>query len=125
MTSFENRDGFVSTQTILEAESRGALKALREGAASGLLDEEDSCHFRVLYFIARVCNPKAAFNHPNAIHAVAVKTNPHRRCSGPRVWGFGLEAASFEELLLAKSAGIAPEKLVFDGPVKTAKEIIK
>jgi diaminopimelate decarboxylase len=64
------------------------------------------------------CFPK------NTLHAIAIKTNPH-----PEVLkhiadlGFGLEAASIEELQLAKSAGVANEKIVFDSPVKTQLEI--
>jgi diaminopimelate decarboxylase len=128
MANFAKMDQSVTTKSILEAESRGALKALREGAASGLFDDEDSSvifeSFTVLHEYAT--HLRAAFNHPNAIHAVAVKTNPHKEVLRALVsWGFGLEAASFEELLLAKSAGIAPENLVFDGPVKTTKEIAK
>lgn len=59
-------------------------------------------------------------------HAIAIKT-----CNHPEVLkhiaqrGFGLEAASFEEVLLAKAAGVDNEKIVFDSPVKTRKEILQ
>lgn len=59
-------------------------------------------------------------------HAIAIKT-----CNHPEVLkhianrGFGLEAASFEEVLLAKAAGVENEKIVFDSPVKTRKEILQ
>jgi len=59
-------------------------------------------------------------------HAIAIKT-----CNHPEVLkhiaqrGFGLEAASFEEVLLAKEAGVDNEKIVFDSPVKTRKEILQ
>lgn len=63
-----------------------------------------------------------AFDHPNASHCVAIKTQPHpgvlKRLTS---WGFGLEAASIEEVHLAKSAG-APH-IVFDSPVKRLSEI--
>lgn len=58
------------------------------------------------------------------LHAVAIKTH-----STPAVlkeivdYGMGLEAASMEEVKLALDAGIAPNKLVFDSPVKTRAEI--
>ena len=125
MASFKDNEETVTTKSILEAESRGALRALRE---EGLFSDEDSSmifeSFTVLHEYAT--HLRAAFNHPDAIHAVAVKTNPHKEVLRALVsWGFGLEAASFEELLLAKRAGIAPGKLVFDGPVKTTKEIAK
>lgn len=60
------------------------------------------------------------------MHAIAIKT-----CNHPKVLkhiverGFGLEAASFEEVLLAKEAGIANDKIVFDSPVKTRNEILQ
>ncbi len=58
------------------------------------------------------------------LHAVAIKT-----CSHPKVLryvvesGYGLEAASFEEVQLARAAGARPERIVFDSPVKTRAEI--
>jgi len=60
----------------------------------------------------------------NTLHAVAMKSNPlfqvlqhiHRR-------GFGLEAASLEEVILAHRAGLPADRLVFDSPVKTRQEI--
>ena len=60
----------------------------------------------------------------STLHAIAIKTCPH-----PTVLryiieqGFGLEAASIEEVKLAASLGIAPHKIVFDSPVKTTEEI--
>ena len=66
----------------------------------------------------------AAFSHPRVLHAVAIKTQPHveilRRVVG---WGYGLEAASMEEVHLARKAGCPPERIVFDSPVKTRREI--
>jgi len=63
--------------------------------------------------------------YPNdALHAVAIKTN-----NLPGVLenivakGCGLEAASFEEVLLAVKAQCPTDKIVFDSPVKTQKEI--
>lgn len=61
---------------------------------------------------------------PNTLHAIAVKTNNH-----PEVLkhiasrGFGLEAASIEEVKLAQGAGVPTHKIVFDSPVKTRSEI--
>lgn len=57
-------------------------------------------------------------------HSVAIKTNPH-----PKVLeflvneGFGLEAASIEEVRMALNAGCAPGDIIFDSPVKTRHEI--
>ncbi len=64
-------------------------------------------------------------NFPSdTLHAIAIKTNNH-----PEVLkhiasrGFGLEAASIEEVKLAQAAGVPNEKIVFDSPVKTREEI--
>ena len=60
----------------------------------------------------------------NTLHAIAIKT-----CNHPGVLkhivqsGFGLEAASLEEVKLAKEAGAENEIIVFDSPVKTREEI--
>jgi diaminopimelate decarboxylase len=60
----------------------------------------------------------------NVLHTVAIKTNPH-----PAILkyiadlGYGLEAASFEEVLLAIRSGVTPGKIIFNSPVKTKKEI--
>ncbi len=64
-------------------------------------------------------------NYPiDSIHAVAIKTN---NLSGVLEHivkeGHGLEAASFEEVLLAIDAGCELDKIVYDSPVKTKKEI--
>ena len=76
MASFKDNEETVTTKSILEAESRGALRALRE---EGLFSDEDSSmifeSFTVLHEYAT--HLRAAFNHSDAIHAVAVKTNPH------------------------------------------------
>lgn len=69
---------------------------------------------------------ESAFNHPNVIHAIAIKTNPHPQVLAKIIsWGFGLEAASFEEVELAIKAGAQPCKIIFDSPVKRRNEIKK
>lgn len=61
----------------------------------------------------------------DSLHAIAIKTNPHPEVLKHVVEsGFGLEAASLEEVKLAVLAGISFEKIVFDSPVKTRKEIL-
>ena len=58
------------------------------------------------------------------LHAIAVKTQAHPAVLKHIVsMGFGLEAASFGEVMLAKKAGAANECIVFDSPVKTREEI--
>jgi diaminopimelate decarboxylase len=69
---------------------------------------------------------KSVFNHPNVIHAIAIKTNPHPKVLAKIIsWGFGLEAASWEEVELAIKAGAIPNKIIFDSPVKRISEIKK
>ncbi len=68
---------------------------------------------------------KKVFSSFDALHAIAIKTNPHPAVLRYIVSkGFGLEAASMEEVEMAISAGIDPINLVFDSPVKTKSEII-
>ena len=66
---------------------------------------------------------RAAF--PSSVrHAVAIKTMPHPQMLAHLIdCGFGLEAASLEEVQLALKAGAAPNDLIFDSPVKTRTEI--
>ena len=57
-------------------------------------------------------------------HAVAIKTNPHKKILATILaQGFDLEAASIEEVNLALDAGAEPQQIVFDSPVKTRAEI--
>lgn len=65
-----------------------------------------------------------AFGQTQALHAVAIKTQPHLEILKRVVdWGFGLEAASMEEVQLALKAGCPTDRIVFDSPVKTRAEI--
>jgi diaminopimelate decarboxylase len=58
------------------------------------------------------------------VHAVAIKSQPHLAVLRHMVnRGFGLEAATWEEVLLARAAGCPPEQIVFDSPVKRPHEI--
>ncbi|MDG1253237.1 MAG: hypothetical protein P8N56_06110 [Schleiferiaceae bacterium] len=67
---------------------------------------------------------RTAFGQEEALHAVAIKTQPHPAILAQVVqWGFGLEAASMEEVQLAIQAGCSPDRIVFDSPVKTRREI--
>jgi diaminopimelate decarboxylase len=60
------------------------------------------------------------------LHAIAIKSNSSAEVLKTIAdEGFGLEAASFEEVLLAKAAGVPNSKIVFDSPVKTKAEIEK
>lgn len=57
-------------------------------------------------------------------HTIAIKTLAENQVLKHIVArGFGLEAASFEEVLLAKKAGAENKNIIFDSPVKTHQEI--
>jgi diaminopimelate decarboxylase len=66
----------------------------------------------------------SAWAHPRCNHAVAVKSQPHVEVLKHIVQrGFGLEAATWEEVRLARAIGCPPERIVFDSPVKRPHEI--
>ena len=72
---------------------------------------------------AHIAAVKNAFG-PHFFHAVAVKANPLSAILGHMgALGMGAEAASLAEVLLARSAGIPVENIVFDSPVKTDREL--
>ena len=61
---------------------------------------------------------------PGMQHSIAIKTNPQIELLRTLVtWGYGLEAASIEEVRRAKNAGCPVDQIVFDSPVKTRLEI--
>ncbi len=60
----------------------------------------------------------------DALHAIAIKANPEPAILRHVVAaGFGLEAASWEEVELARAAGCDPAAIVFDSPAKTRREL--
>ena len=71
----------------------------------------------------RLDHLSASFNEA-VLHCVAIKSNPQIQLLKTLVSrGFGLEAASIEEVGLAVAAGCPSERIVFDSPVKTRLEI--
>lgn len=91
-----------------------------------LLDDADTAY---LFYSRRMLAERLqvlteSFHGMGILHTVAIKTNPHTgilRCIVDQ--GVGLEAASFEEVLLAISVGTPTENIVYNSPVKTAKEL--
>lgn len=60
----------------------------------------------------------------DTMHGVAVKANPLVELLRVVVAsGAGLEAASWEEVALARAAGCPPERIIFDSPAKTDDEL--
>ena len=105
-----------------------ALWAFRNAASNSLISKDDSAlifqSWDDLKF--NLEQLRAIFDHPNAIHAIAIKTNPHPSVLAKIIsWGFSLEAASMEEVEMAIKAGASPNKIVFDSPVKRQSEIQK
>lgn len=94
-------------------------------AIQPLLDDDDTAIIGVELdaLDERLASLRTAF--PASVgHSVAVKTMPHpRMLAYLTASGFGLEAASLEEVRLALQAGASPSNLIFDSPVKTRSEI--
>ena len=100
-------------------------EVLKKAKNKSLIDEWDSSiifySFDIL--IDRLNHLKETFP-VNTFHAIAIKTNSLIEVLRFIVKnGFGLEAASWEELQLAKQSGISNSKAVFDSPVKRKIEI--
>ena len=105
--------------------SEEALWTLPELFDKQLIDEIDSAIiFQSWNQLDNYLNHLKRSFPADSLHAVAIKTNPH-----PKILeyvlkkGFGLEAASIEEVHLAVQAGADFSKIVFDSPVKTHYEI--
>ncbi|MAW66254.1 MAG: hypothetical protein CMD18_08675 [Flavobacteriales bacterium] len=108
------------------------LRVISKSIAEKVLAEAKSkklVHPKANYFYSKEAlryrlNLLTEYFPKNTLHAIAIKTNNH-----PEVLkyiannGFGLEAASIEEVKLAQKAGVSPSKIVFDSPVKTKSEI--
>jgi diaminopimelate decarboxylase len=63
---------------------------------------------------------------PQTLHALAIKSNPLVAVLQFAVaYGMGLEAASIEEVELARAANCPAERIVYDSPAKTRDEIAK
>lgn len=100
-----------------------AEKTLAEAKSKGLTSEKAN-YFYLKESLNYRLNLLKEFFPSDTLHAIAIKTNNH-----PEVLkhiasrGFGLEAASIEEVKLAQTAGVPANKIVFDSPVKTKSEI--
>lgn len=105
----------------LLAEAAWAVSASND---NNLIDEDDSSLLFVSWdsLDGYLTHLQSAFDHSEARHTIAIKTQPHLSVlKHIAERGFGLEAASIEEVKLAVSAK-APY-IVFDSPVKRPSEI--
>ncbi len=113
----------LSRRRIDEAQMSAVLqKALH---TPDLIQEADSAvvFIDLSYLLERIRHLQSLFPS-TTLHAVAVKANPlFRILQTIEASGVGLEAASIGELALATEAGIPPERIVYDSPVKTRSEI--
>ncbi|CAI8314183.1 MAG: Diaminopimelate decarboxylase [Owenweeksia sp. TMED14] len=106
--------------------SKEAKWSWKKALSEGLIDEDDTSVLFQSWNLLKTYTDHLvnAFSHPKSLHAIAIKTQPHPKVLERIVkWGFGLEAASMEEVKKAIDAGISPDKIVFDSPVKTKREI--
>jgi diaminopimelate decarboxylase len=98
--------------------------AIQRAAAAGLLDDVSpaALFYDESALIERLRAVRLAF--PGALHAVAVKACPLgpllRIAAGE---GFGVEVASEGEIAIARWLGVPGDRVVFDSPAKTRREI--
>lgn len=93
-------------------------KKLLNDQDTAVIFESDDILFTYLHHL------RYSFGNYDALHAIAIKTNPSPSVLKKIVdFGFGLEAASLEEVILAVKAGAKFENIVFDSPVKTKADI--
>ncbi|NJB68240.1 diaminopimelate decarboxylase [Desulfobaculum xiamenense] len=127
------RDGPLYTRRMRKrlsptAMSLALVRALEAGAVR---DEDTSVLFHDLSLIEERVRELGEAFPADTLHAVAVKANPLRKVlrhietlskpgTGPLL---GLEAASEPEFELALSSGFTPERIVFDSPAKTVREL--
>ena len=94
-------------------------------AEKGLITEDDTAviFYDLNFLNERIVNLQNLFPS-NTLHAVAIKANPLiTTLKKLNELGVGLEAASLPELYLAEASGFSADKIVFDSPCKTKKEI--
>lgn len=91
----------------------------------GLIDEDDTAIiFYDLSFLEKRINDLIGLFPESTLHAIAVKANPLAKILKKiKKLGVGLESATLPELYLAERAGFSHDKIVFDSPVKTTREL--
>lgn len=100
-------------------------KVYLQSKSLGLIDEVDTAvSFYSLDMLQNRLQHLQSVFPENTHHAIAIKTNSAKFVLREiSKLGFGLEAASLEELQMAIECGLSTEKAVFDSPAKTLKEI--
>lgn len=107
-----------------QIDAGAAGQVLAAAIRQGHTHDRDALLFHDLdQLSARIAELRAAFP-ASTLHALAIKSNPLvslLRFAVER--GMGLEAASLEEVALARAAGCPAARIVFDSPAKTRREI--
>jgi diaminopimelate decarboxylase len=100
-------------------------EVLRRAMSGGLIDDLNPwIAFHNLDMFREKLRLVRAVFPINSLHTLAIKANPLLALLRIAVEeGFGLEAASFEEVQLALAAGCLPERIFFDSPAKTRTEL--
>lgn len=101
-----------------------AENIFKSALGKGIADSQKATFFYVKSILEHRLSLLSDHFPENTLHSVAIKTNNHPEVLKHIVsLGYGLEAASLEEVMLAKNAGAANFRIVFDSPVKTQEEI--
>lgn len=101
-----------------------AAKVLAAAISQGVTGARPAVMFHDLDNLARRIDCLRACFPPRTLHALAIKSNPVVELLRFAVGhGMGLEAASIEEVALARAAGCTADRIVFDSPAKTRAEI--
>jgi len=118
----ENKDQQLNPRLAASAMSEAFSRALQR---KELITEDDTAliFYDLTFLEERIANLRNLFP-PTTLHAIAVKANPlPATLAKIKESGAGAEVASLPELYLAERTGFAPDKIVFDSPCKTIKEI--
>ena len=101
-----------------------AQRKLVPQAVALLTDEEPCALFYDLDQLRATLGSISAAFPPTATHAIAMKANPLSACLViARDLGMGCEVASPAELEHALRLGFVPERIVFDSPAKTRRDL--
>ncbi|MHC1702344.1 MAG: hypothetical protein AB9846_00420 [Tenuifilaceae bacterium] len=112
------------TKSRLSKEEMSSAFSLAIRNAS-LINENDTAilFYDLPFLFERINNLKELFP-ANTLHAIAVKANPLIKILQKiKNLEVGLEVASSPELFLAEKIGFPADKIVYDSPSKTVKEI--
>lgn len=119
-----NKGKFQQIQSNLTASAMSKVLSLALKQKALILPDDTALIFCDITFLEeRIANLRNLFP-PSTLHAIAAKANPlPATLAKIKESGAGVEVASLPELYLAERTGFAPDKIVFDSPCKTVKEL--